>query len=371
MRIGFLFLILSFCVIKITIANDKGVYAEQKDLKTEWKYFDGKKYVYVEDNEEGHNTIYLQINPLTTPRHYLIIQSEQLLNIFINGQLLSSQVAQKTISLDSLSSRLSGKSFLVAIHAQEPLSFRGLKTSLSLKAALQQSESEATPIELRAPTSFRDFVIVVLITLFVYWVISIRVSPRLFADYFSVSKLFFGRETEDYQYFRITSATILFYGFSCLTLSLFFFIINHFYNIPVISGITEVDSFLYLITQWLLLSIVLFGVLLIKIIILFVLANIFDIREIAGFQFFNFMRLLLIVLVLLAVTISSYYLLHGLESSVYQIFYKILGWVMLFWIVMIFFKLVSRVPFSPIHLFLYICATEIIPFLVTVKILYK
>lgn len=371
MRLGFLFLLFCFCVTHAVRGNDPHTFIVKKDLKAEWKIFDGKKYTSFIENGERYNTIYIQIDPIATPHHYFVIESEQLLDVFIDGQLASSQVVKENISLDSLSKLLSGKPFQVAIHSQKPISLLKLKTSLSIKDNLQQGSHSDNSLELRAPTSFRDFVIIVLIVLFIYWVISIRVSPRLFADYFSVSKLFFGRETEDYQYFRITSATILFYGFSCLALSLIFFITDHFYDIPVISGINETRSFLYYIGQWLFLSVVLFCVLLIKIIILFLLANIFDIREIAGFQFFNFMRLLLIVLVLLTVTISSYYLLHGLEPSVYRIFYKILGWVMLFWIVMIFFKLVSRVPFSPIHLFLYICATEIIPFLVTVKILYK
>jgi hypothetical protein len=370
MRLGFFFLLFCFCVSH-GVNGSNNTFIDKKDLRGEWKFFDGKRYASVRDNGDQPNTIYIQVDPIATPQHYLLIQSEQQLNIFIDGQLVSSRAKNLIISLDSLSKRLSGKPFQVAIHSQEPLNFKKLRTTLSIKGSVQHKSDIEQSIELRAPTSFRDFVIIVLVILFVYWIISIRVSPRLFADYFSVSKLFFGRETEDYQYFRITSATILFYGFSCLALSLIFFITDHFYDIPVISGINEASSFFYLIGQWLLLSVVLFCVLLIKIIILFVLANIFDIREIAGFQFFNFMRLLLMVLVLLTIVISSYYLLHGLAPSVYQVFYKILGWVMLFWTVMIFFKLVSRVSFSPIHLFLYICATEIIPFLVTVKILYK
>jgi hypothetical protein len=371
MRLSLLYFLFCLSVTHNVNGSGENTLIKEKDLKGEWKFFDGKKYSIVAI-EDQHNTIYLQIDPIATPKHYLIIQSEQFLDIFIEGQLIASQVVQQIISLDSLSKQFSGKPFQVAIHARELINLQKLETNLSVKGAQQNSNrSPDTSIELREPGSFRDFVVLVLVILFVYWVISIRVSPRLFADYFSVTKLFFGRETEDYQYFRITSATILFYGFSCLTLSLFFFITDHFYDIPVIPGMNSANSFIYFIGQWLLLSLILFSALLVKIILLFMLANIFDIKEIAGFQFFNFMRLLLIILVLLTLSISSYYLLHGLEPTVYQVFYKILGWVMLFWIVMIFFKLVSRVPFSLIHLFLYICATEIIPFLVTVKILYK
>lgn len=368
MRLFFLFLFFSVCVV-LSGRGNESIYATKKNLSAEWKVFDGKHYVQ-SDNAQT-NTLYIQVDPLANPKHYLVIQSKQFLDIFIDGRLVASKTVRQIFSLDSLSKTLAGKPFLVAIHAEGPLNFQQLTTTLSLKGVIQQKLSYESMLEQRMPSSFRDFVVVALVLLFGYWVVSIRVSPRLFADYFSITKLFFGRETEDYQYFRITSATILFYGFSCLALSLVFFIINHFYDIPVISGVTQTNSFPFYITQWLLLSLVLFCVLLLKIFILFLLASVFDINEIAGFQFFNFMRLLLIVLVVVTVSISSYFLLHGLDPSVYQIFYKILGWVMFFWIVMIFLKLVARVPFSPIHLFLYICATEIIPFLVTVKILYK
>jgi hypothetical protein len=102
----------------------------------------------------------------------------------------------------------------------------------------------------------------------------------------------------------------------------------------------------------------------------FVIALLFGTREVAGFHFLNFIRLSLVSVGLLTLVLVFYFLLHGQRVGVYNFLYMTLGWILTGWIVLFFLKLVNRVRHSVFHLFSYICATEIIPVLVIIKILY-
>lgn len=98
-------------------------------------------------------------------------------------------------------------------------------------------------------------------------------------------------------------------------------------------------------------------------------ASLFGIRDIAGFHFFNFTRLLFVSVGILTLVLSGYNLLHGQQQEVYDILLSILTWVIGGWVVLLFLKLTNRVTYAVFHLFSYICATEIIPFLLVVKVL--
>jgi hypothetical protein len=108
-----------------------------------------------------------------------------------------------------------------------------------------------------------------------------------------------------------------------------------------------------------------------KTVVVYISSSLFDIRESAGYHYFNFIRLLLVVATTLTLILAGYYILNGVEKGVYSFLFETLGWVIGIWTIILFFKLSYRVRFSPIHLFSYICATEILPFLIIVKILYK
>jgi hypothetical protein len=366
----FLFAILVCGIFFSVIESNAKPLTIVKDLYTEWQVSDGHQFFSYQKYETSVSTIYLIIDLSNFKSHSISIESRQPFNLFINGQLAMEGQLRGMISLDSLSHAFKTHTALLAINTNnQNIDSNSLTTYLCNNDLLPTSNTNNA--ELRTTDYFRDFVLTALIILFIYWVILVRLSPRLSADYFSIAKIFFGRETEDYQYFRLTSANILFYGFSCLLLGITIFIVAHFYTIDFIVDYTYGASYFRYFLQWILLSLLLLIILSIKIFLIFLLTSLFKVNEIGGFQFFNFMRVLLVMSVTITVLISSYYILHGQHVDVYGIAYKMIGWIMLFWVIIIFFKLVSRVPFSPFHLFLYICATEIIPFLITVKILYK
>ena len=106
-----------------------------------------------------------------------------------------------------------------------------------------------------------------------------------------------------------------------------------------------------------------------KMLVVYIIASLFGVRDTAGFHFFNFIRLLLVILGILTLVLATYYVLHGQQKGFYSFLYELLNWILGGWVILLFIKLANRVQYSVFHLFSYICATEIIPFLLIVKVL--
>ena len=341
----------------------------KKDLQPDWLMMTEKGYHNFDASGESANTIYFSINPSTYRGDYLLMNSPDEFSIFLNGTLLLDQVKQVTFPIDSLRKVTSENLLFIAVHLRQKIGRDNMSTTLCSKVTL--TTRVETPLTLRADTSFRDFVVSVVMALMIFLVGVVRLNPKLSSDYFSITKIFSLRESEDDQfYYRITSTHILFYLFTSMLFSLFFLIVGYFleqggeFNIPGARGYWE-----YLLI-WGKVSLIVLGLLLIKIIATYVIALLFGTKEVAGFHFLNFIRLSLVSVGLLTLVLVFYFLLHGQRVGVYNFLYLTLGWILMGWIILFFLKLVNRVRHSVFHLFSYICATEIIPVLVIIKVLY-
>ena len=121
---------------------------------------------------------------------------------------------------------------------------------------------------------------------------------------------------------------------------------------------------------WILWSAAILTAFFLKQLIIYLFAYLFGIGEFALTHYFNLIRLLSWVLGISVAGISTYLIVHGQAVGVFENLYNLLGWALGFWVVLIFFKLSRRVGFSMFHLFSYLCATEIIPLIITIKVLY-
>jgi hypothetical protein len=73
----------------------------------------------------------------------------------------------------------------------------------------------------------------------------------------------------------------------------------------------------------------------------------------------------------LTVTLFLYFISRGQRVGIYETMVWIITIVLMMMMVFVFLKLIRRADCSIFHLFSYICATELIPFLITVKLLHQ
>jgi hypothetical protein len=361
MVLVFAFLVCTHCVA--------AQFVIKKDLQPEWLISDSAAYRKIED-ARSTKTIYVKllVRPFVTD--YFVIKSSNPVSVLLNNKLILDRVNDVKLRIDSLASRYPAAEFFIAIHSDQPITKNNLITHVAA-AVLYQTD---TPEEfyVKARTIFRDYVITAVLTLIIFLVTIIRLNPGLSSDYFSIRKIFSRRESEDdHYYYRVTSATILFYVFTSLLISLYLIIVVRFTDVRLGLEGLALASYWALIFTWLKVSFYVLLFLFVKIIIIYLVSLLFGIREVAGYHFFNFVRILLVTIGLFTLALLIYFILHGQGLSFYNFLYSAIPWILGAWIVLGFFKLASRVPHSAFHLFSYICATELIPFFIIIEVLNK
>jgi hypothetical protein len=137
------------------------------------------------------------------------------------------------------------------------------------------------------------------------------------------------------------------------------------------AGRLRVTSFGDALLRWFEVSFVILLLLTLKIVTVFVLSQLFGMRGVAGLHFFNVIRLLLIAAGSLSLVVFLYFVWRGQDPDTYTAILTIFILLSAVWIMVIFLKLNSRTEHSMFHLFSYICATEVMPLLIIVKVLFQ
>lgn len=334
-----------------------------QDLEKDWLVFTDSGY-HVYKGQSGVQAIHLPFGKTKGVGDYLVMQSSRPVSIFLDNALLSSEKKIDTLFIDSIRSQHNRLDFSLTFYASD-IGKAGLTTRLITPTLVEATEKWAP----QPPTFFRDFIFIATFVILMILLVIIRLNPKLASDYFSVTKIFSLRESEDsIVYTRITSSgNFLFYGFSSLTLG--FFLLLLFRHLPQKEWV-QVDSFQQALLYWLLLSagvtVLFFG----KMIVIYLFAALFNLRDVAGMQFFNWVRVLFLSVGGSITILISMVTMRSISTAWFQFFYAALGWLLMLWIVLAFFKIASKARIGLFHLFSYLCATEIIPSLIVLKILY-
>lgn len=333
------------------------------DLKKDWLVFTDNGY-HAYNGQQGMQAIHIPFDKTKGVGDYLVMQSSRPVSIFLNKTLLSSERRIDTLFIDSIRRQYNRLDFSLTFYASD-IGNAGLTTRLITPTLVEATETW-TP---RPPTFFRDFIFIAAFVILMILLLIIRLNPKLASDYFSVTKIFSLRESEDsIVYTRITSSgNFLFYGFSSLTLG--FFLLLLFRHLPQKEWF-QVDSFRQALLYWLLLSAGVTVLFFAKMIVIYLFAALFNLRDVAGMQFFNWVRVLFLSVGGSITILISMVTMRSVSTPWFQFFYLALGWLLILWIVLAFFKIASKARIGLFHLFSYLCATEIIPSLIVLKILY-
>jgi hypothetical protein len=346
-----------------------GQYQVIHDFQSEWRVYANDQFRPFDEQNERISTVYFLLDAGKYPGTYLAITSPEPYALFINGKLMQRATTPMRMSIDSLALTHNTQSLQVAVH-QHTIVAGGIQTVIQSTVSIPVAFDE--PHALRY-AYFRDYAIVGMLVLVIMLIVIAKLNPKLAADYFSVTRIFSMREGDDSQaYSRIASSTnILFYAYCSLMLGYFLMIVLHFlpaqYSVALFF---QASNFWLAIVGWLEISLIVLGIFFLKIVLVYVMSYIFGMREIGGIHFFNWVRLLLGVFGLLTVVVFLYFAVHGHSETFYSFFLGAMAWTLAGWTILIILKLQRQLSHSMFHLFSYICATELIPFLITIKVLY-
>lgn len=335
-----------------------------RDLKSDWQYFDGKSYQPVTGSTPS--TIHFELVPAKHQDDTLVIRSFDPVSVYIDHKIIATDTRVE-LTIEKISRLGSGKPVLVSIFQRNPEN-NGLQTYLKMKP-----EPVDKALLKRPAQFFIDFSVIAMLLITSLFITIIRLHPKLANDYYAISRIFAMRDKEDTQLLmRIGNSTnVLIYVLTALLLAYFFIVI--IYKAPeeiALAAVYKLDSFWGMMWRWALLTLLILGIFLVKIIIVYAMSLVFGFRQSAGVQYFNWIRIQLVSLTGIALILFTYTVILGNSQTMFSFLYQLIGWLMGFWIILFFIKMTFRNEHSAFHLFSYICATEVIPFMILVHVCY-
>lgn len=355
----FRLLLLVFTFAVIGSNAQKQDFSVVKDLRSDWNT--------QEKDIDETRAVYFSLNRDVYKGASLLVSSKEAFSIFINGRLVDdAKGGQVLLNLDSLA-KIYSANLKVGVFCA-----RGCKRLITQVAIPSSFASEDLPLE-RKGRYFLDFSILASIILLVYWVALLVTNARLTLDYINFIKLFSIQERdENILTSRVTSSVnLLFYAFASLLGAFMLMVIFHYapQEFPIAyssQGNTLAEVFL----QWSKLAMGIFFLFLIKLTIIYIFSLLFGMTEVAPIQFFNYLRLFLFIFGMAGLTALIFFIFKTHGTSGYSGLLVTAAILLGLWKVVLFLKLIARVSFRVFHLFSYLCASEIIPFVILIKVVF-
>ncbi len=359
-------LILLFLLCAIQIICEAQQYST-KNLQSNWLKYTGGNYEPINESE-NLNTIHFSIAHNDFLHGNIAVVSSVDFIVFVNNTVGAS-IPKRTLllSIDSLAQK-HGDHFLITINSRYKLNRENISTTVTVAS----NSAKAEELVYRKNDGFQDFCISGCIILVLILGGLFRSNPRLMLDYLNFVKIVSLREREENLLSnRITSSiNILFY----LTISLWagFFLLIIIQKDLAVNTLYTFFRFTTLgeaFVKWFLLSLIIASSFFIKLFIIYIFSSWFNLRRSIQLHFFNLIRTVLLILVLVGIILLGVYIFHlsilYYTHSLFVISVTII-WV---WIFSAYLKLMANTHFHFFHLFSYLCATEIIPFIILIKII--
>ena len=356
-----LFFILSFWV-SAGVANAQANVTTNTDLSLDWKVFRDGEFKLI-NADDAFKAIHLQILP-SQQHSYLFIKGKYPIWLFLNGKILKNVPKEGAkIRIDSLT-RLYGIQILFSIYSTRIVT----KSTLITELLPTQERVKQVNLEARVKDGFSDFFIVAAILIIAGFLMLLRANTRLMLDYLNPIKAFSLREREsDLNTNRITSSiNILFYVFTSYLIAFLCFAWFHCFTYKP-NFYASIQTFTEVFLKWNLLAAMLFILLVFKFILISLFSYIFRLKGSLHLHFYNFIRtLLLLSVAILGLTIVIF-ILHDSQAKYLNGCSFIIGLFGFSWLMVAYLKLLTNSAFSFLHLFFYLCTTEIIPLIILVK----
>jgi len=282
---------------------------------------------------------------------------------WINNRLQGEANGWLKINADSLQ-LAAGRDAQIGVHAPGGL------------ATVQVFRPKVAPhpwhTEKRPATYFRDFVIVVSVLLAGCAIALWRLSPRLFFDYLNFVRLMNVRPRDEPQLLRITgSQNILYYFMLAAWLSLLLLVLAEntapaVALLTVLKGATLGGWF----ARWLLLTLLIVLLLFTKYFFQYLLAVIYAVQSTVADQFNTFVRLGYFFCLLVSGLLLAAHLAETGFSAPYFRAVMLLLLLSLAIVPFLWIRLIRASALRFFHIFSYLCITEVIPLIITFKILF-
>lgn len=341
-------------------------------LKHEWYYYDQIKETllpFVNGVSSKVNIIHLTIDPSQYKNSVLDISARYGTSVFINNRMnyYFSQEKRHTLELSKYL-----KDEVLKITLYNPSGVAESETRLVQALPIQTFNKTINEVKKRNRTQFNNVLLTAVMTILALYGYSKVKDTDLFKSHFKWERAVSVRNINEtlYKTRVLERANLLLLIAHSLGIGLAVFGMIYFFELSDKFGSPLViNEFWRGLSHWLKLSGLIFMALMGKNILITSFAGLFKLNVFRKVHFFNYLRLsILIYAMLLLLLLCNAYVFPG--DDLFPIILNIGLLLMLLRGIIIFIKLLNLRTHRFLHLFSYICATEIIPYILLVKITY-
>ncbi len=353
------------------MASQAEEYRILKDLKDTWRFYSDKDkglLPYIPENNVNTRTLYFYAQPSKYPGESLIVSFQDGASLWINDQLVRYYEKADTahLSMDSLAAVYnSGVLNMVLYHPSRPLT--GIFTIVGSKIDDGFETLVINPIIPRTINKSKNVFIIIGIIIVIFFTVLFNLYPKDAGVFFSLRSALFSNTAADELIKPRAITTAQFLYLLALSGIMAFLIILYHSNI----GIAALDNWLgdsALFFSWFVLTIAFFILVILKYILILLMSNLFDISDKVNYYFFEITIFSMVFYSGLFITISviglglSYFVPTALTFMLYLVivFY-------LFRAAIMFLKIRSKTTVQNLHLFSYLCTTELLPVIIGMK----
>lgn len=326
----------------------------KSDLTDSLKLYESGKWVAADEQET--KSVWLLLSANRYHGDYLFIRSNEPLHVFAEGKLLASEKKQVQWPIDSLAALFNKTIIRVNVYCPQ-----GIHSGLRVYVATPLPVPAEVNLNYRLGEYYHDFLLVALLITCMLLLVMLKVNKLLVLSYLDIPALLSFRESEDHpMYNRVTNTTNI----------LLLLLVGFIFSVLQIQPGEEAN----LSNLWYLSftgTLTICAALATKGVLIFLFSSLFQIHSLKGLQYIGFVRFLLTCgLVFLAIRVGWTFMFPSLSLNL--VMNRWLIWIIgLTWLVLIGGKLRFQTRFSSIHLFSYLCATEIGPLLLTATTIWK
>ena len=360
---------ISLFVIFLIGASSQSALADdflvEEDLRLSWLFYDESEQLmlpFLDNSSENPSAIHLQIEDDYSSEAYLRLKIPIGTSIFIQNKFIEyfNDLSIKLYSIDSLRKAYSSNSIRFTFFNKDKLTSPP-EAEVGFMHKKFDSNISVNPIGKRNANSTSDFIKVVILLVFTFFVLLHTLFKSDLFDFLSLQTMVTFRYTETalYKYRSLTKTqTLVIVYFAAMLASIIIVFLNYVEHPLKNSFILKLNP----LAGWFLILLIVLVFIFLKFLLISMVSLLFKIGHKINFYLIEFLRMSMIfysvIFVILSYSIINhfYYVEELLEHLIVVIIvFNLIR------LCILFFKFRRTVSIKSLHLFSYLCTTELIP----------
>jgi hypothetical protein len=364
-----------FCFFLVSPLADARDFLVKKDLRLDWIFLSDEQHQmlpFLDNSSENPHAIHLLITPDYGKESFLRLEIPSATSLFIDNKFIKQNDGGTTslLSLDSLYTRYNHDSLYLTLYNKVGFDVPPA-AAIGYKYSFFDTEMNVNPILSRNMDSNEDYLKIIILVVFAFFVVLHTLLPAELTDFYSIGTLLTFRYTDTLltKFRSLTKTHTIVIIYQAALLASIMIVSLYYYNNPLGERYPiKINP----IIGWLAIFIITTVLIFFKYILIAIVSHLFGIGERTNFYFLEYLRMAMIfysvIFVLISYTIINHF--HSLHSLLSTLIVAVIIFNFLRLIV-IYFKLRRMIPIKNLHLFSYLCSTELIPIVIGLNFFIK